>query len=168
MDNSKKTDRLLDKKTKRHICVDNLFPGDMKSGTKGHNMDIETLFSNTSLNTDPEMPFTTEILLERIKKRRVEKLLCYRNMLIYCHKKIVATDEDQGTDLILTMVEIVPECRDYNSRECLEYISSNLREENFDTAILSDTMIFITWKYIELKNQQLKNDNLDNQDNQSE
>ena len=151
MHKSKKNEPIIDKRTKRELCVDNLFPSEVKSGTKGKHMDIETLFANTFLNKEPDIPFTSDILIERIKKRREEKLLCYRNMLSYCHKKIALVDEDQGTDIILTMVESVPECRDYVPRECLEYISIKLREENFETAILSDTMIFITWKYLELK-----------------
>lgn len=143
----------IDKKIKQKISIDNLFPTDVKSGTKGRRMDIETLFSNTPLNQnqDPDITFTSDILLNKIKKRREEKLICYRNMLKYCHKRIADTDDDQGTDMILTMVESIPECRDYSSRECLEYISIKLREENFDTTILTDTTMFITWKYLELK-----------------
>jgi hypothetical protein len=165
---------ILDTKTKRELCVDNLFPSDVKSGTKGKNMDIATLFSNVSLNPEPDIPFTSDILLERIKKRREEKLLCYRNILKYCHQKIAAVDQDQGTDIIITMVDSIPECRDYVPRECLEYISLKLREEKFDTTILSDTMIFITWKYLELKHyteeQQLNNDaeNTENEENDND
>ena len=35
--------------------------------------------------------------------------------------------------------------------ECLKFISIKLRQENFDTIIISSTKMFITWKYIELK-----------------
>ncbi|VBB18257.1 hypothetical protein YASMINEVIRUS_720 [Yasminevirus sp. GU-2018] len=135
----------------REICIDNLFPSESKSGTRGRKMDINTLFSNTPLNPEPDITFTSDVLLDRIKKRRAEKLLCYMNMLKYCHKRIADADEDQGTDIILKVVETVPECKDYDPRECLEYISIKLREDDFDTTILTDTTMFITWKYLELK-----------------
>lgn len=134
-----------------NISVDNLFPSDNKSGTKGKKLDVESLFSNTPLNQEPEITFSATTLLERRQKRRVEKLNFYRHMLRYCHKRIADADEDQGTDIMFSVVESIPECKDYNSRECLEFISGKLREEDFDTTLLTNTTMFITWKYLELK-----------------
>jgi hypothetical protein len=146
----------------KEICIDNLFPTDNKSGTKGRKLDVETLFSGTPLNNEPDITFTSDLLIERIKKRRLEKLLCYNNMLKYCHNRITATDEDQGTDIIFSVVESVPECKDYNPKECLEYISVKLREDDFDTTVLTDTTMFITWRYLELKKEdRLQNGNLE-------
>lgn len=151
-----KTNQPPDKLDKRYtgsrdICVDKLFPSENKSGTLGRRMDVNTLFSGTALNTEPDITFTSDILLERIKKRRVEKLSCYMNMLKYCHKRIADADNDQGTDIIFKIVESVPECKDYIPRECLEYISVKLREDDLDTTILTDNTMFITWRYLELK-----------------
>lgn len=135
-----------------NITVDNLFPAeDNKSGTRGKNLDIETLFVNTPLNDDPDITFSSDLLINRRIKRRKEKLNFYRQMLRYCHKQIESADEDQYTDIVFSVIETIPECKEYDPRECLEYISVKLREEYFDTTILTDTTMFITWKYIELK-----------------
>ncbi len=138
------------------ICVDKLFPSDNKSGTIGKKLDLETIFINTPLNNEPEITFTSEVLLRKIKKRRKEKLNFYKQMLKYCHKRIESADDDQSTDIIFTTVDNIPECPGYDPRKCLEFISIKLREEDFDTAILTDTTMFITWKYLELKKENNK------------
>lgn len=145
-----------------NISVDSLFPSETnKSGTRGKKLDVETLFSNTPLNNEPDITFSSSTLLERRKKRRKEKLNYFKQMLNYCHKKIADTDEDQGTDVIFSVVESIPECKDYNPLQCLEYISIKLREEDFDTTILTNTTMFITWKYLELKVNRRKSDQKD-------
>lgn len=146
----------------REICVDNLFPSENKSGTRGRKLDIESIFSGTLLNNEPDITFTSDILIERIKKRRLEKLKHYKNMLKYCHDRILATSEDLGTDVIFTVVDIVPECKEYDPRECIDYISAKLREDDFDTIILTDTTMFVTWRYLELKKEDRNKENKEN------
>ena len=150
---SRHSSRKNESRDKKEISIDNLFPSDNKSGTKGVKLDVESLFSGTPLNHEPEITFSSNILVERTKKRRLERLSCYTNMLKYCHNRILAADEDQGTDIIFSVVESMAECKDYNPYECLEYISIKLREDDFDTTILTNTTMFITWKYLELKKQ---------------
>jgi hypothetical protein len=133
------------------ISIDKLFPSETKSGCRGKKLDVESLFSGTFLNDEPEITFTSDILLKKIKKRRREKLNYFRQMLKYCFKRINATDDDNGTDIIFTVIENIPECKEYDPRSCLEYISIKLREQFIDTVILTDTTMFITWKYLELK-----------------
>ena len=139
------------------MSVDKLFPSEEnKSGTRGNKLDVDTIFVNTPLNNEPKITFTSNVLLERIKKRRKKKLNYYKQMLKYCHERIESSDNDQGTDVVFTIVENIPEFKDFSPRECLEYISIKLREEFFDTTILTDTTMFITWKYLELKKETLK------------
>lgn len=139
------------------INIDTLFPSvNNKSGSRGKKMDIETLFSHTAINEDPIITFTSDILVNKIVKRRKEKLKYYKQMLKYCYNRINEADDDLATDILFSVIENFPECKEYNPRECLEYISVKLREECFDTAILSNTTMFITWKYIEIKKEDKK------------
>jgi hypothetical protein len=145
------------KKDKPTFSVDDLFPSESnKSGSRGKRMDIATLFSNASYNGEPDITFSSDILIERRNKRRKEKLNCYMQMLKYCHKRIESVDDDQNTDIIFSVVENIPECKEYDPHECLDFISKKLREEYFDTTILTDTTMFITWKYLELKKKEDK------------
>lgn len=136
----------------KELSVDNLFPSEVKSGTKGNKLDVNTLFNNTPLTeSEPELTFTSKVLLDRIEKRRAKKLNHYRTMLKYCHTRIADADESQETDIMFTVVDGVSDCKEYNSRECLEYVSAKLRQDDFDTTILTDSTMFVTWKYLELK-----------------
>jgi hypothetical protein len=140
------------------LRVDDLFPSNRnKSGSRGKRLDIETLFINTPLNDDPDLSFNSSVLLQRIEERRKKKLWYYMNMLRYCYDRIDQADDDQMTDILFSVIEHVPDCRRYSSIECLEYISDKLREQKFDTFIINDTTMFITWKEIELKHEDEKN-----------
>lgn len=142
----------MNNKFTENINVDNLFPSDDNiSGTRGRKLDIDTIFSCVMLNDEPNITFTTDVLLNKIKKRREKKLLSYRNMLKYCYQRIESADDDYLTDIMFKIVDSVPECKEYNSNECLEYISDKLRSQNIDTIIIDNNTMFITWKYLELK-----------------
>ena len=134
------------------LSVDKLFPSDIKSGTRGKKLDVESLFSNTPLNKEPDITFSSDILLKKREIRREKKLQYYKQMLQYCYTRITDADDDLVYDIVFTIVETIPDCKEYDPLECLEYISVKLREENFDTTILSPITMFITWKFLELKN----------------
>ena len=135
-----------------NISVDNLFPeGKKKSGINNKKLDIDTLFKGTPLNDEPEIDFSSDKLLDKIKKRRKNKLKKFNEMLRYCYQRIEETDNNNDTDLVFSVIENIPDCKEYEPRECLEYISLKLRTQDLDTKILSNTTIFITWKYLELK-----------------
>ena len=140
------------------ISIDKLFPqGTNKSGSQGKKLDIDTLFKGTPLNNEPDISFSSDILLDKIKKRRKNKLKKFNEMLRYCYQRIEETNDNNDTDLIFTVIENIPDCKEYDPKECLEYISFKLRTQDLDTKILSNTSIFITWKYIELKKETADN-----------
>ena len=136
------------------ISVDKLFPDPSNiSGTRGKKLDISTIYSNTPLNQSVDLKFTSNILVDRIKQRRVKKMHCYDKMLRYCHQQIETADTNHITDIIFEVIESIPESVDYDPMECMEYMGVKLRQDDFCTTILTRTTMFITWKYIELKKQ---------------
>lgn len=137
---------------KLNISVDTLFPSAKTVSTNGK-LDVNTLFG--SQTDDPDIMFDANKLIERIKKRRDIKLNCYMKMLKYCHTRIMEADNFQESDIIFTTIDIMPNCKEFVPRECIEYISTKLRNDHFDTLIISDTSLFITWNDIELKKQKL-------------
>ena len=142
-----------------NISVDNLFPeGKHKSGNN-KKLDIDTLFKGTPLNDEPEINFSSDKLLDKIKKRRKNKLKKFNEMLRYCYQRIEETDSNNDTDLVFSVIDTMPDCKEYEPRECLEYISLKLRTQDLDTKIISNTCIFITWKYLELKKENINESN---------
>lgn len=158
MSNSKDASSII-KKLAPTFTIDNLFPSSSnKSGTKGKRLDIETIFLNTPLNTEPDVSFSTEVLLDRINARRKKKLWYFKIMLKYCYDRIESADGDQITDILFKVIDVVPDCKGYDSLECLEYISDKLRKQCFDTLILDNTTMFVSWKYLELNKDNYNDD----------
>ena len=115
-----------------NISFDTLFPAAKMSNTNGK-LDVNTLFGNTD---ETDITFNVDKLIERIKKRRETKLNCYMKMLKYCHTRIIDADNFQETDIIFTTIDVMPNCKEFIPRECIEYISGKLRNEHFDTLII--------------------------------
>ncbi len=140
----------------QYFTLDKLFPERTKYNTsKSHKFSIETISSTINEDkiedVDNDMANLTDILVQRIEMRRKKKLWYYQNMLKFCHEKIIEADNDQISDIIFGVIEFIPECKNYNSFECLEYISRKLRDNKFDTFIIDHVTMFISWKYLELK-----------------
>jgi hypothetical protein len=137
------------------ISINDIFPDSNLSNNRNKKLDIQTLFINSPLNQEPDISLKSEYIINKIKKRRDIKLKHYRHILRYCYKKITDADENEETDLIFTIndsiIDNIKDCKEFDPRTCLEYISHKLRADYFDTVILKDTVLFITWKYMELK-----------------
>ena len=143
---------------KINLTVDSLFPADNGNGQSGRisgntnkRLDIETLFTNTPLDKTTNINFNTNIMINRREKMRKKKLEIFRHMLRYCYDRIEAADADHITDIVFTVMDNVPDCKSFDPVECMEYIQEKIRCHDFDTLILNNNSMFITWKYIELK-----------------
>jgi len=147
--------------------INKLFPTGGTTGSSSHRLDIDSIFKNTPLNNEPNLTFTSQKIIEKRERRQKEKQLIYKQMLQYCHRRIEESDDDLATDMIFSIVPVIPECKEYDPLECLQYVSTNLRNDNFDTIILSDTSMFITWKDIEHKINNSNNSNNNKSNNHS-
>jgi hypothetical protein len=139
----------------QRLSIDSLSPSINNYGSKIGNtntkLNLASLENTIDNDKKPNNDFSSDILINKRQKRREEKLKCYNKMLNYCQNKIIQMDDNMKTDLFFEVVETIPDCKEYDPLECLKFISIKLRQENFDTIIISSTKMFITWKYIELK-----------------
>lgn len=141
-------------KEKNHkMNVDSLFPSNQKSGERNKKMDVETIFINTPLNEKPKVStFSSDMLIDRLKRKEQRKLNFYSDMLAFCHEKIDFADNNGETDLLFTVPLSMSVCKEYEPIECLTFVSDNLRKDDFDTSLYPDSFcLFITWKNIEQK-----------------
>lgn len=125
----------------KNFSVNSLFPeSDFKK-----NMDINTLF-NSSNDFDS---FAVENLIkERESKiKHVKKI--YKDMLNTCFEKIQILNSRDETDLIFKVPSTYFGARKYSSIDCLAYLEKKLRKKYFDTYIISEDRIFVSWKNIE-------------------
>lgn len=128
--------------------LDNLFPSNNNSGGTNKKLDVDSLFSASTLitNNQPKITFTSQNLIDRNKKREDRKLCVYKKLLNFCFKRIDSADDDGFIDLIFEIPEFNSECKGYNSHECLIYIQSELNKQNIDNVIISVNKMYISWK----------------------
>jgi len=124
-----------------------------KIGKTKTKLNLSSLENTINYDKITNNDFSSSILIDKRQKRREEKLKYYIKMLNYCQNTIIHMDENMKTDLIFTIEETIPECKEFDALECLKFISLKLRQEKFDTIIITPTKLFITWKYIELNSQ---------------
>jgi|688.fasta_scaffold2011277_1 hypothetical protein len=101
-------------------------------------------------NSNPYVKLTDEYLINKIKynefieKKKVEEL--YENKYNDCLMKINNAIDINITDIFFQVNNGHFGYKLYNPYDCLIYIQDKLRKNNFDTLIISNTKIFISWK----------------------
>uniref|UniRef100_A0A6C0EBI7 Uncharacterized protein n=1 Tax=viral metagenome TaxID=1070528 RepID=A0A6C0EBI7_9ZZZZ len=136
------------------LSIENLFPscGARKYG----NGRIDTDLFNGK--TNDELNFDSDILLQKIinKRKKIRELhVKYFNI---CCKKIESADSVGMTDIIFKLPKMIEEINDFDFKDCIEYISKNLKRQKLDTYIINKRTLFVSWKYIELNKYGNKDD----------
>jgi predicted alpha/beta-fold hydrolase len=91
---------------------------------------------------------TEDGVLHKIKqyhKKKEKALQYYEKIYKNCLYKINKVIENDKFDVLFTIPEFNNECKYYNSIDCLDYIQTKLKKIKFDTKILSNTDIYISW-----------------------
>lgn len=128
------------------INIENLFH--CKTHNSSNTLDIKTI-------TQCQRPFDTDILIETREKKRKTLLNYYLKYYDTCLKKIEIANNLGKTDLLFTVTEFIPNCPEYKSKDCLIYIKKKLDQKFFDTYIINNKTLFITWLYIEANKESL-------------
>jgi hypothetical protein len=144
------------------MTIDKLMPGSYSSYLNKGKFDINSISKDKHINDDPDINFNSDDLLKTIKKRRektrAHMVICYN----LCCEKIKEADESGLTDLIFNLPNMIIMSNIYcKNIDLIRYISKKLEKQNLNTYIVSDTKLFITWKFIELnKETLLKNEEI--------
>jgi hypothetical protein len=143
----------------KNITIDKLIPSNSNESQnyiKGK-INLNSISKDKFINDDPDINFNSNILLDNIKKRRMNVRTILINAYNLCYEKILEADKSGLTDMIF----LIPYKMQLNSNICtpihiLTYISNALQKELINTYIIDQTHLFITWKFLEL-NKELKN-----------
>jgi len=81
---------------------------------------------------------------EKIEKDKVNQI--YKVKYNECLMKINCAIDINMTDIFFQVTDGYFGCKLYNSIDCINYIQKKLRKKNFDTLIISNFKIFISWK----------------------
>lgn len=98
---------------------------------------------------------TDEYIINRIKytKTNDKKKLkdYYEKKYSECLIKIDNAIDIKITDIFFMVPDYNYTCKYYSSLDCLKYIENKLREKNFNTLIINNITIFISWNNIKIK-----------------
>ena len=135
------------------LTVDSLFDNNDRSFPDNHGggLDVNSLFSSkvsTKKNSD-------ELLKEIYRKKKI-KCEIFDRIYSNCWEEIHKLNKNDKTDTILNITRTVSQLPDYDSLECLEYMSKRFNDQQIDNVILSDCSIFVTWYNLEGKKKHVK------------
>jgi hypothetical protein len=130
--------------------IETLMPSKNNNYNHSKRLDVNTISSGKQINLDPSRDFNSNDLLNGIYEKRKKIRNWFVDMYNLCCTRIKDADENGFTDLVFELPELLIDESIFKEKECLEYISKNLREQNIDTLLLKNNKLFITWKYIEL------------------
>lgn len=136
--------------------IETLMPSRNNNYNRSKRLDVFTISSGKQINIDPSRDFDSNELLTNIYERRKKIRNWFVEMYNLCCVKIKDADDYGLTDLLFELPELLIDASIYKEKECMEYISNNLREQNIDTLLLNNgKQLFITWKYIELNKEKI-------------
>lgn len=101
-------------------------------------------------NTNPYVKLTDDFLINKIKyneyteQKKVQEL--YESKYNECLMKINSAIDINITDIFFQVSNAHFGYKIYNAYECLTFIQEKLRKKNFDTLIINNNKIFISWK----------------------
>lgn len=133
-----------------HMNIENLMPSYNKNYNTRKTLDVYTISHGSKINVEPQRDFDSNDLLNSIINKRQKMRNWLVDMYNQCCYKIKEANESGLTDIIFELPDIILENSSFKHKDCIEYISKNLREQYIDTLIMNDNKLFITWKYIEL------------------
>ena len=140
--------------------IETLMPSNNNNNyNKSKRLDVYTISNERIINLDPNKDFNSNDLLVNIYERRKKIRNWMVDMYNLCCNRIKDTDINGITDLVFELPELIIDTSIYKEKECIEYISKNLRDQHIDTLILKNNKLFITWKYFELNKELINNKN---------
>ena len=122
------------------INIENLFHCKTQSSNKI--LDVKSIVQN-------KKSFNIDVLIEVREKKRKELLNNYVKYHEKCLQKIEIANNLGKTDLLYTVDQSIADCPEYKSIDCIEFIKNKLEKELFDTYVVNNKTLFITWLYLE-------------------
>lgn len=126
------------------INIENLFHCKTKLVSNSSNiLDVNSIVHNNK-------SFNINDLIETREKKRILLLNNYIKYYDKCLKKIEIANNLDKTDLLYSVDEYILDCPEYKSIDCIKYIKNKLEQDFFDTYIINNNTLFITWLYLEV------------------
>lgn len=137
------------------ININNLF--DQTDDSKKP-LDVYSLYHPYEQKTINKINFDIDRLGKAKKEKKLKLLKEYERIYKMCLNKIMSINEIGRQDFIYEIPEAIFGFYDYDKSECLEYINKRIKKLCFDTIIVNDHSLYISWINIEENRKKDNND----------
>jgi len=120
-------------------------------------LDVYSLYHPYENKTINKINFDIDKLGRIKKEKRLKLLKEYERVYNMCLNRIMFINEMNRQDFIYEIPEAIFGFYDYNKVECIEYIDKRIKKLCFDTIIVNDHSLYISWINIE-ENRKRKDD----------
>lgn len=126
------------------INISNLFPTTNNQHNDYQPLDVQSLYNITE-KKPKKINFNLERLVKLREERKTKVLSQYEKVFNLCLNKINLANDLNKLELVYEVPEAVYGSFEYNSIECLLYISEKLKKMGIETIIVNEYSIYISW-----------------------
>lgn len=124
------------------ININNLFKG---ASNEFKPLNVHTIYDVKGNKDKEKFNLNIDRLINLRDERENRVLVQYEKTHNTCLNKITTANELNKTAVIFNVPETVYGYFNYNPKECIKYINMKLEKEKFDTLVLNDTTLYISW-----------------------
>jgi hypothetical protein len=124
------------------ICINNLFN---KGANEFKPLNVHTIYDVKGNKDKEKFNLNIDRLINLRDERENRVVAQYDKTYNTCLSKITTANELNKTSVVFNVPETVYGYFNYSPGECVKYINKKLEEMKFDTLILNDTTIYISW-----------------------
>jgi hypothetical protein len=124
-----------------NISISNLFPASITNKP----IDAQSLYNYKEQKKKIKTKIDIDRLVNLREERKKKVIDQYDKVFNMCMSKVKLANEMNKFNIIYEVPEMVFGYFEYKPFECMQHIESKLKEYNFDTRIISNKLIFISW-----------------------
>lgn len=128
------------------ISINSIFSQNSSSNGK---LDVNTICDTDKKQRDDKIKFSVDKLIQLRQERKKRINMEYDKQYDVCLSKIELANKIGMSEIVFDVPKVVYGVYDYHQYDCLEYIHRKLRHLKFDTIIVSDNQVLISWENIE-------------------
>lgn len=125
------------------ININNLFPATTLNDFQP--LDVQSLFNLNEQKNRKKINFNMERLIKLREERKNKVLSQYEKVFGFCLNKISLANTLNKLEVVYDVPEAMFGSFEYNSIDCLLYIDNKLKDMGFETLLISNSSLYISW-----------------------
>ncbi len=128
------------------ISINSIFSQNSSSTGK---LDVNTICDTNRKQREDKIKFSVDRLIQLRRERKKIIDMEYEKQYDICLNEIELANKIGMSKIAFEVPLVIYGFKDYHQFDCLEYIQKKLQRMKFDTVIISNSQILISWEDIE-------------------